>query len=116
MGVVGIEVTLEEEENNKEDQTMLTEGEIMRMIGDEDTRECLGTLSRLAGGRRWDDDVHKMTDALNDDGDSGSVYKLRDQEAANICEIEAAAAIWNLLPGWCVDFTVNDPDDNMPLQ
>ena len=59
--------------------------------------------------KSWEDDVNKMEEILGKEGTDGTTMEIYSPPRIN-----AVAAMWGLLPGWSIDFTIDDPDDGKP--
>ena len=83
----------------------------MRLSHDGEMGGHLMRLSSQAGERRknWEDDVNKMEEILGREGTHGTTMQIYSPPRVN-----AIAAMWGLLPGWSIDFTIDDPDDGKP--
>ena len=105
----GEEVGMAEDGEDKDE--IMEEGEIMRLAHSGELGGSLMRLSSQAGERRksWKDDVDKMEEVLGKEGTHGALIEIYSPPRMN-----AVAAMWGLLPGWSLDFTINDPDDGMP--
>jgi hypothetical protein len=86
-------------------------GQIMKMATGVHQRDRLDRLNQVAGRKRhtWEDDVNKMNEILGDEENRGIII-----DSHSAPRIGAVAGVWDLLPGWSLDLTVNDPDDGEP--
>ena len=68
-------------------------------------------MSKEAGRKRtnWKDDEDKMNEALRRENVDAAIIEIYSPPRVN-----AIANMWDLLPGWSLDLTVNDPDDGKP--
>jgi hypothetical protein len=90
---------------------MTKERIIMRTATGVHQRDRLERLNHLAGRKRhtWEDDVNKMNEILGEEENRGIII-----DSHSAPRIGAIAGMWDLLPGWSLDLTVNDPDDGEP--
>jgi hypothetical protein len=112
--IEGEDMDIKEDESDAEgdgDDMVLDKGSIMRMSIDEEMEERLKEMSKTAGKRRvdWKSDVDQMSKALKRENISVAVMEIYSPP-----RVDAIARMWDLLPGWSLDLTVDGPDDGKP--
>ena len=98
-----MEITPEEEEENSRDEPMNL-GDTMRLSAGGEERE---NLNKLCEGirRSWRDDEDRLEDMIKGKEPSICISEVRQEVRDKVSKI------YDLMPGWVVDFTVPDPKD-----